>query len=129
MGAEDGDGIRRDLREVFHEYRAFALKAFNNVFIVNDLVAHVHGWAIFFQRAFHDLDCANHTGAKPAGLRQKNFQGTTIKHVAPRSLPFSSELFPSDRQKFAPRPFLKIAPIHRPHDLTSLVYAPPATGL
>src|SRR3981081_8467 len=60
-------------------------------------MADINRRAIFIERPLDAIHYASHAGAKPAGLRQKNFQGATIKikHVAPYSLLFRSALFRS----------------------------------
>jgi hypothetical protein len=42
------------------------------VLVVHDLVPDVHRGAVFLQRAFYDLDGADHAGAKTARLSEDN---------------------------------------------------------
>ena len=85
MGAEHGDRLRRNFRQILDEDRALVLQAFDHVFVVHDLVAHIDRRAVFLQRALHDLDRAHDARAKAARLRQINFHGTPVTQVAPSS--------------------------------------------
>src|SRR5205814_6540150 len=85
MGAENGDGTRRHLGEILDEDCAFVLQAFDHVFVVNDLVPHIDRRAIFFERTLDNLDRANDTRAKAAGLRKIHFHGTPVTKFAPLS--------------------------------------------
>ncbi len=69
MGAKHGDGTGRHLGQVFDEDRALVLQAFDHVFVVHDLVAHIDRRAILLERPFHDFDRANDARAKAARLR------------------------------------------------------------
>ena len=68
MGAEDGDGARRHVLQSLDEARAFRLERFDHVAIVDDLMAHVDGSAMFGQRPLDNIDRSNNAGAKPARL-------------------------------------------------------------
>jgi hypothetical protein len=70
VGTEHGDGTRRYFRQVLDEYGAFVLQAFDHVFVVNDLVAHVDRRPVFLERALDDLDRTHDPGAKSARLCQ-----------------------------------------------------------
>src|SRR3979409_654183 len=85
MGAEHGDRERRYFGQILDEDRALVLQAFDHVFVVNDLVAHIDRWAVFFERALDDLDGTHHPRTKSAGLRKIHFHGTPVTQVAPKS--------------------------------------------
>src|SRR5712691_2006822 len=68
MGAEYGDGERRDFRQILDEDCALVLQAFDYVFVVHDLVAHIDRRTIFFEGALDDFDCTNDARTKSAGL-------------------------------------------------------------
>ena len=85
VGAEYGDGVRRHFRQVLDEDGAFVLQAFDHVFVVHDLMAHIDRRAILLERALDDLDRAHDACAKPAGLRKIHFHGTPVTQVAPNS--------------------------------------------
>ena len=68
MGAEDGDGAVRHLRQFLHEARALSLQTFNDVSIVDDFVAHIDRRAILFQSTLYNVDRSYHLPAqKPRG--------------------------------------------------------------
>jgi hypothetical protein len=69
MGAEYGDGERRNFRQILDEDRPLIFQAFDHVFIVHDLVAHIDRRAILFERALDDFDCTHDPRTKSAGLR------------------------------------------------------------
>jgi hypothetical protein len=85
MGAEHGDRERRNFRQILDENSAFVLQAFDHVFIVHDLVAHIDRRAVFLERTLDDLDGTHDARTKAAGLRQINFHGTLITQDAPNS--------------------------------------------
>src|SRR5260370_25203890 len=68
MGAEHGHGERRYLRQILDENSAFVLQAFDHVFIVDDLVAHIDRRALLLQRTLDDLRGTHDARAKPARL-------------------------------------------------------------
>ena len=72
MGAEDGHGARRHVLQRLDETRAFRLERFDDVAIVNDLVAHVDRSAMLGQRPLDDIDRPNDAGAKPARLSKND---------------------------------------------------------
>ena len=75
MGAKDSDRERRHLRQILDKDCAFVLKAFDHVFIVDDLVPHIDRRAIFLERALDDLNRTYNACAKSAGLGQIYFHG------------------------------------------------------
>src|ERR1700690_2547878 len=85
VGAEYGDGVRRHFGEILNEDRALVLEAFDHVFVVNDLVSHIDGRAIFFEGTLDNLDRTHDACAKPTGLRKIYFHGTPVTHVSPLS--------------------------------------------
>jgi hypothetical protein len=85
VGAEDGDGVRRHFRQALDEDRALVLQAFDHVFVMDDLVAHINRRAILLERALDDLDGTHHARAKSAGLCQKHFHGMSVTQIAPNS--------------------------------------------
>ena len=89
MGAEYGHRMRRHFRQILDKDGALVLQAFDHVFIVNDLMAHIDRRAVLLERALDDLDRAHDAGAKSARLRQKHFHGTSITQVAPNSFRIS----------------------------------------
>src|SRR5690606_42111194 len=44
-------------------------------------MAHIDGWAIFFQREFHDLDCPVHARAKAARTCKQQRQGGLCRSI------------------------------------------------
>ena len=75
MRAEDSDGARRDLGQLFDENRAFGLEAVDDEFVVNDLVTDVDRRSVLLERPLDDFDGAHHAGAESARLRKKDFHG------------------------------------------------------
>ena len=61
--------------EFFHKNGTFSLQGINDKSVVNDLVAHIDGGAVFGQSQFDDLDGAVHAGAESARGRKVNGQG------------------------------------------------------
>ena len=61
--------------QFFHKNGTFGLQGINDKSIVNDLVAHVDGGAIFGQSQFDDLDGPVDAGAEPARGRKVNGEG------------------------------------------------------
>ena len=84
--AEDGDRIRRHLKQILDEDRALGFQAFHDMLVVNDLMADVDRRAVFLERPFDDLDSPDHAGTKAARLSQKHFHGAYVSQVPPCSL-------------------------------------------
>ena len=74
MGAEDGDGAVRHLRQFLHEARALSLQTFNDVSIVDDFVAHVHRRPVSHKSALDNVDRPHKLGTKAARLSQLNLR-------------------------------------------------------
>ena len=53
-----------DFVELLHKNGAFRPQCFHNEAVVNDLVPHVDGWPILFEREFDDLDRPVDTGTE-----------------------------------------------------------------
>src|SRR5262249_28059908 len=70
---ENRHRTRRDFGQVLDKARALSLKAFDDVPVMHDLVAHVDGRAEFFERAFHNFDGSDNPGAESPRLRQNDF--------------------------------------------------------
>src|ERR1700730_16716434 len=70
MGAEDGAAAGGDFVELVDEMRALGAQPLDHMAIVDDLVAHIDGRAVFLERLFDDLDGALDAGAEPSGLGQ-----------------------------------------------------------
>ena len=81
MGAEYGDGLRRDLGKVLDEDRPLVFQAFDHVFVVNDLMPHIDRRAILLERALDDFDRAHDARAKAAWLRQIDFHWTAVTQI------------------------------------------------
>jgi len=71
VGAEHDRLVVGDLVQFFDKNRALRLKAFDDIFVVDDFVPHIDRCTIAFERLFHDLDCAVDPGAKPARGRDQ----------------------------------------------------------
>ena len=61
--------------QFFHKNGTFGLQGINDKSIVNNLMAHVDGGAIFGQSQFDDLDGPVDAGAEPARGRKVNGEG------------------------------------------------------
>src|SRR4051794_13701939 len=85
MGAEDGNGMGWNFRQILDKDRAFGLQAFDDVFVMDDLVAHIDRWPVFLERPLDNLDRTHDACAKAARLRKKHFDGATFNQAAPRS--------------------------------------------
>jgi hypothetical protein len=83
--AENQNCALRHLTNRFHENRAAPPQLIDNVTIVDNLMMHVHGLAVGFQREIDDVNRTHYTGAKPprsdahqslrACLRRRRFAG------------------------------------------------------
>ncbi len=69
VGAEYGDGERRDFRQILNEDCTLIFQAFDDVFVVHDLVAHINRRPILFEGALDDFDRTHDPRTKSAGLR------------------------------------------------------------
>ena len=67
MGAEDGHGARRHVLQRLDEARAFRLEQFDDMAIVNDLVAHVDRGAMLGQRPLDNIDRPTTPAQNPRG--------------------------------------------------------------
>jgi hypothetical protein len=74
-----------DLREILDEPGALRLQTFYDMFVVHNLVTHIDGRSVFLQRALHDLDGTNHTGAESTRLREDNLHRLFVvsRHLKP----------------------------------------------
>ena len=68
VGAENRHGAFWHFVELFHETRALVAQVFDHVTVVDDLMAHVDGRAVFLQCAINDFDSADNPRTKAAGL-------------------------------------------------------------
>jgi hypothetical protein len=66
--AEDRDRAVRHFIQFFDETRAFTAQIFDDVPVMHDFVAYVHGGAVPLQCAIHYFDRANDARTKAAGL-------------------------------------------------------------
>jgi hypothetical protein len=66
VGAEDDDLAFRDFGLLLDENRATLGQLFDDVLVVDYLLAYVDGSAVFIERLLYRLDCTIHTGAIPA---------------------------------------------------------------
>ena len=64
----------RDLVELFDEDRALAPEVVDDVFVVDDFVAHVDRRAVLLERPFDDLDGPLDAGAEAARRGEQDFQ-------------------------------------------------------
>ena len=71
MGGEHTDGACGHLGLLVDEDRAPLAQPGHHVLVVHDLLAHVHGPAVQFERAFDGLHGAIHPRAVPARRRQQ----------------------------------------------------------
>ena len=78
MRAEDRNRAVGNLGDVFDEPRALRLQQFDDVFVVDDLVAHIDRRAVFLQRALDDVDRPHHAGAEAARLGQHDIERTQL---------------------------------------------------
>ena len=83
MGAEDRHGARRHVLQCLDETRALRLERFDDVAIVDDLVAHVDRRAMLGQRPLDDIDRPNDAGAKPARLGENDLHSLDLLVKAP----------------------------------------------
>jgi len=67
VGAEDQDGIGRDLFDRFDENCTATAELFDDIGVVHDFMVHIDRGAVGFERELHNVDCANDSGAEPAG--------------------------------------------------------------
>ncbi len=81
MGAEDGHGIRRYFGEFLDENGALGLQTLDYVFVMDDLMADIDRRPVALESTLYDLDGTHDACAEAARLSQKDFKGTTIKHV------------------------------------------------
>ena len=81
MGAENRDRAFRDLVHLFDETRTARLQAFDDPFVVDDLVAHVDRRPVQGQRPFHDIDCAFHASTEATRLGQQHAQ-RSLRHCS-----------------------------------------------
>jgi len=70
--AENSDSAMRHFIEFFDETRALATQVVDDMPIVNDLMTHVDRRAMSFESAIDNLDRADHTRTKAAGLSKDN---------------------------------------------------------
>jgi hypothetical protein len=75
VGAEDGARAGRNLVHRFDEHGAAGAQVVDHVPVVDDLVQHVHGRAVEFERALDDVDGAHHAGAEAAGFGKDGVHG------------------------------------------------------
>ncbi len=78
VGAEDGHGARRHVLQRLDKARAFRLERFDDMAIVDDLVAHVDRSAMLGQRPLDNIDRPNDAGAKPARLSKNDLHSPDL---------------------------------------------------
>ena len=78
MGAEDSDGSGRYLVNLVNEASALVFQVFDNVLIVNDLMADKNRGVVFLKRTFDDRNGADHSCTKPTRLSQHDLHATCI---------------------------------------------------
>src|SRR5208283_4921497 len=72
MGAEYGHGALGDLGQLVDEVGALGLERFDDVPIVDDLMAHIDGRAVFIEGTLDDIDRPDDAGTKTPWLRQND---------------------------------------------------------
>ncbi len=75
MGGENDRAVVGAFGQLFRTYPYHGLQAFNNMGVVNDLVAHEDRGAPFSQRLFNDLDGSVDSRAQSSWSGQKDLQG------------------------------------------------------
>ena len=75
MGAEHGDRIRRHFGQILDEDRALVFQAFDNVFVVHDLVPDIDRRSEPLEGKLDDLDRTVDAGAEAAGSGDEHAQG------------------------------------------------------
>src|SRR5206468_8214265 len=75
MGAEDGDRPGWYLGEMLDKACALRAQAFDDMAVVNDFVPDIDRRAKLLERFFHDVDGADHAGAKAARLSKNHSHG------------------------------------------------------
>jgi hypothetical protein len=82
VGAENRHRARRNLGQALDETGALGFEAFDDMAVVDDLVAHIDGCAEPFERAFHDLDRPDDTCTEAPRLCQDDFHDQAPNPVA-----------------------------------------------
>ena len=83
MGAEHKQGALGYLCRVFYENGALGPKSFDDVTVVDDLVAHIHGSAEALEGLFDDLNRPIHPRAEAAGARKEDAHGAQSSRATP----------------------------------------------
>src|SRR5580698_9849395 len=71
MRAEDGASADGHFVELFDEYRPGIAQFIHDVFVVNDLLAHVDRRAIQIEGNFHHVDSPHYARAEASRLKQE----------------------------------------------------------
>ena len=79
VGAEHGDGSRRDLVDFLHEARSLALQVLDHPLVVNDLVPDIDGHPVEGEGPLDGLDGALHPGTESTGLSQQDAQSPLFR--------------------------------------------------
>jgi hypothetical protein len=72
MRAEDGHRPRRHLPQRLDEAGALGLQRLDDAAVMDDLMPHIDGSAIFLECPLDDIHRPHDTGAEPPRLRQNN---------------------------------------------------------
>jgi len=79
MSREDHRPVIRALVQFLDEDGAQLFQPIHDMAVVNDLVAHIDGGAVFLDGALDDLDRPVHPGAEAARRRHADDQGASLK--------------------------------------------------
>jgi len=77
MGSENRHRPSRHLAKLLDEAGALRLQRFDDMAVMNDLMAHIDRCAIFIQRPLNDIDGADNSGAKSAWLGKNDLHSLT----------------------------------------------------
>ena len=81
MGAKNCARARRHLIQPLDKTGSFCLETFDDIAVVNDLVANINGRPVFFERAFNDVNRADDSSTKSARLSQYDFHDIYLAEV------------------------------------------------
>ena len=85
MGAENRHCSLGHFVQILDEARAFRLERFDDMAIMNDLVAHVDRGAVLDQRPLDNIDRADNPRAKPPRLCKNNLHSLTFSPKLPQA--------------------------------------------
>jgi hypothetical protein len=78
VGAEHGDGVIWNFMQLFDELGALSLQPLDHVMIMNDLMTHIDGLAVFDQGPLNDIDRSHNPCAETARLGQNHSQAVLL---------------------------------------------------